>query len=170
LVESQCLTNVTPDYSDVTEVIEGRTACQRLVNFLVDLKKAPGGEFPPTIISSAAFANSAVKQLQVKAGAEQLNIEGIILPSHQYNIHKVMHDLMQNRPIREYEVEYFTDKPTKALSNYVPGRTIEKYVFNNLINIFYFPSSSDETLSDFLSSKPQSLRQLKWKDEIFNIV
>jgi len=144
------------DYSDVTEVIEGRTACQRLVNFLVDLKKAPGGEFPPTIISSAAFANSAVKQLQVKAGAEQLNIEGIILPSHQYNIHKVMHDLMQNRPIREYEVEYFTDKPTKALSNYVPGRTIE--------------NSSDETLSDFLSSKPQSLRQLKWKDEIFNIV
>jgi len=146
------------DYSDVTEVIEGRTACQRLVNFLVDLKKAPGGEFPPTIISSAPFANSTVKQLQVKAGAEQLNIEGIILPSHQYEIHKVMHHLMlsTNRPTREYEVEYFTDKPTKALSNYVPGRSLE--------------NSSDETMSDFLSSKPQSLRQLKWKDEIFNIV
>ena len=137
LSDSQCLTIVLADYSDVTEVIEGRTACQRLVNFLVDLKKAPGGEFPPTIISSAAFANSTVKQLQVKAGAEQLNIEGIILPSHQYEIHKVMHDLMQNRPIREYEVEYFTDKPTKALSNYVPGRSLEKYVFSSMIYLIF---------------------------------
>ena len=83
-------------------------------------------EFPPTIISSAPFANSTVKKLDVKSGAEQINIEGILLPVHQYEIHKVLHELMQKRTIREYEVEYFTDKPTKSLINYVPGRSLEK--------------------------------------------
>ena len=49
------------------------------------------------------------------------------------------------------------------------GVLLKSMAFQITISQSFF-SSSDETLSDFLSSKPQSLRQLKWKDEIFNIV
>ncbi|CAG5099812.1 Oidioi.mRNA.OKI2018_I69.XSR.g16698.t1.cds [Oikopleura dioica] len=142
--------------TSLSDILNNRMSFRlRRFNFLVDLKSRPEWSSPNHHLFRP-FRQFHGQKLDVKSGAEQINIEGILLPVHQYEIHKVLHELMQKRTIREYEVEYFTDKPTKSLSNYVPGRSLE--------------NSSDENVKDFLSSKPQSLRQLKWKDDIFNIV
>lgn len=143
------------DHADNSEVLEGRQSIQRLVNFLVNLKDAANVEFPPTIVSPVAFTNSKVKQLQVRTTADQISVEGIILPSHQFQINKLIRDIVVKRSSREYEVEYFTDKPTKPLNNYVPGCPPE--------------SASDRDMKEWISSKPQSLRQLRWKDNFYYI-
>jgi hypothetical protein len=110
-------------------------------------------EYPPSILSHSPFLSSSVKTLTIKTAKDQLVISGLILPSHQLTIHRVVKDVMAKRGQSEYTTQYSTEKHTrsltKTLSDGLTGCPINETAIN---------------LGSWLATTPQNIRDLRWKD------
>ena len=110
-------------------------------------------EFPPTIISNIPFINSMVKILQIRTAQDSLIVTGLILPSHQFMIHKLVKEIIVKRAQTEYVTNFVTEKSSKMM---------------NLDGIGVVDDLPDPVeITDWLATKPTTVREVRWKNGFY---
>lgn len=147
------------DYHNTAVVVDGKNRVSYLINFLMKEQEesTSAREFPPTVLTHLPFLSSTVKTLQIRTAQDHLLIDGVILPSHQLMIHKIVKEIIVKRGQGEYTTHFITEKHTRSLNTGVPGSVR----FNDLED----PVDVDM----WLATKPQTVRELRWKSGFYLI-